>query len=44
MIGYLTDDVKKFGDHLIQGELINLLLVGRKDYPRQNLFGHGGTP
>ena len=30
---YLAEDVKEFGEHLIQGQFIYFLLVGGKDYP-----------
>ena len=29
---YLAEDMKKFGDHLIQGKFIYFLLVGEKDH------------
>ena len=30
---YLVEDLKEFGDHLIQGELIYFLPVNGKDHP-----------
>ena len=40
---YLVEDMKEFGDHLIQGEFIHILLVGEEDHPDQDFFCHRGT-
>ena len=39
---YLTENVKKFGGRLIQGQLSHFFLVCRRNHSLENLFGYGG--